>query len=298
MTDPALSHLDAPRDPRLDRDVPAFGALPTVAVLDPRTTRVLAPNPSPMTLDGTNTYVVGEPGSGEAVIVDPGPDDASHREHVTSVLDERDAQCVLVLVTHHHRDHAEAAQPWGEAFSCQVTASTPDVAGLGGRVVRDGDEIDVGSVRFHVIGTPGHSADHVAFRLDHGPLLTGDHILGRGTSVVAYPDGDLEAYLGSLRRVLELGPDSLFPGHGPEMGEDPSEIVRFYLAHRRFREEQILGLLEEGPAHTTALVRRIYDEVDERVLPAAAASTRAALEKLAGEGRVAVDGSGMARLAT
>lgn len=278
--------------------MPAVGELPSVTALDPRTTRVLAPNPSPMTLDGTNTYIVGEPGSGEAAAVDPGPDDAAHRERVLATLAERDATCVLILVTHHHLDHAAAAQPWANAFSCALVAPTGHVAGPDGRTVGDGDVLRAGGVGFEVVATPGHSADHVSFRLDHGPLLTGDHILGRGTSVVAYPDGDLEAYLASLRRVLDLGPDALFPGHGPEMGDDPLAVVRFYVAHRRFREEQILALLDAGPAHTTTLVRRIYDDVDERVLPAAAASTRAALQKLSAEGRVEVDGSGMARRAT
>jgi hypothetical protein len=116
-----------------------------------------------------------------------------------------------------------------------------------------------------VVATPGHTRDHVAYRLASGVLLTGDHVLGRGTSVVAYPDGDLAAYLASLRRVLDLGPDALYPGHGPELTVDPAAVVRYYLDHRRFREQQILIALQEGPAAPATLVATIYREVDRRL---------------------------------
>lgn len=296
MVDPALSRLEAPPDPRETWDLPSFGDLDPVAHLDERVTRILAPNPGPMTLDGTNTYVVGEPGSGEAVVIDPGPPDPEHLSRVRAELARRDAACVLVAVTHHHVDHAAAARDWATRFDCEVAAARRAVAGETGRVLADGDELRAGGVRLSAVATPGHSDDHLAFRLDHGPLLTGDHVLGRGTSVIAHPDGDLAAYLESLRRVLDLGPDALHPGHGPSLTRDPATVIRYYLDHRRFRERQILALLEEGPQHATTLVRRIYRDVDPAVLPAAAASTRAALEKLAAEDRVAVDDGGTATL--
>ncbi|HEX2029763.1 MAG TPA: MBL fold metallo-hydrolase [Nitriliruptorales bacterium] len=268
-----------------------------MADLDGVTTRVVAPNPGPMTLDGTNTYVVGEPGSGDAVVVDPGPDDPAHRRQVEAVLGSRDAAPALVVVTHRHRDHAAAARHWAADWRCPVAAPTADVAGPDGVVVRDGQRLQRGGVMLEAVATPGHCSDHTAYRLDHGPLLTGDHVVGRGTSVVAYPDGDLESYLVSLRRVAHLGPDAIYPGHGPELSEhDPMEVVRYYLDHRAFREQQILALLSEGPQHTTRLVRLIYADADPRVLPAAAASTRAALEKLTREGRVVVDSGAIARL--
>ena len=298
MADPALAHLDAPADPRLQWDLPPFGEMDPVVDHDAIATRVLAPNPSPMTLDGTNTYVLGQPGTGEAVVLDPGPSDPAHRQRVDEVLARRDATCVLVLVTHHHIDHVEAAQGWADDFGCLVAAPTADVAGLGGQVVEDGDQLAVAGLTIRAVATPGHTADHTAYRLDHGPVLTGDHVLGRGTSVVAYPDGDLLAYFDSLRKVLDLGADALLPGHGPALTEDPTAVLEFYLDHRRFRERQILTLLEEGALHTTQLVRRIYDEVDQRLLPAAAASTRAALTKLQAEDRVVVDEGGTAELAT
>lgn len=296
MADRALSRLEAPRDPRASWDLPPFGGLDPVEHLDERVTRVLAPNPSPMTLDGTNTYVIGERGSGEAIVIDPGPSDPGHLSRVRDELARRDAVCELVVVTHHHADHAEAARDWAAHFGCGVAAAMRTVAGDAGRVLVDGAELQAGGVRVTSVATPGHSGDHLAFRLDHGPLLTGDHVLGRGTSVIAHPDGDLAAYLDSLRRVLDLGPDALHPGHGPTLTRDPTAVIRYYLDHRDFRERQILTLLEEGPQHATTLVRRIYHDVDPTVLPAAAASTRAALEKLAAEGRVAVDDGGTATL--
>lgn len=286
-----------PRDPRLDQQLPAFGELPTVASLGALTSRVLAPNPSPMTLDGTNTYVVGEPGSGAVVVVDPGPDDVGHRGRVDEVVAGRDAEVALVLVTHHHRDHAEAAAAWAASFGARVAAPTRDVAGPEGRLLADGDRVGVGGLTVEVVATPGHTRDHVAFRLPDGALLVGDHVLGRGTSVVAHPDGDLAAYLDSLRRVLDLGPDLLLPGHGPELTEDPSGVVRYYLDHRAYREWQVLEVLLDGPATPRGIVEVVYADVDPRLWDAAEASTRATLDKLADEGRVRWDAAAAALVA-
>ncbi len=278
--------LTPPRDPRETWQLPPFGAMPEIADLDPVTTRVLAPNPSPMTLDGTNTYVVGAAGSGEVLVVDPGPDDAEHLGRVERVVGERDAAVRSVVVTHHHLDHAAAAAAWAGRMACPVVASTPAVAGAHGTVVGHGARVPLAGLDVEVVATPGHTRDHVALRLGTGALLTGDHVLGRGTSVVAHPDGDLAAYLDSLRRVLDLGPDVLYPGHGPELTEDPQAVLTYYRDHRRFRERQILAVLAEGPSTPRGLVERIYAEVDHRLWPAAEASTRAALAALDAAGRV------------
>lgn len=283
--------LTAPADPRSTWGLPDFGELSPVAVLDEMTVRVVAPNPSPMTLDGTNTYVVGVTGHGGAVIVDPGPDDDDHLARVRTALADRDLACELIIVTHHHADHAAAASRWSQLFGCRVAASTRAVAGDDGVVVHDGAVVRVGGLDLSVVATPGHTDDHVAMRLPTGALLTGDHVLGRGTSVVAHPDGDLGAYVDSLRTVLRLGPDALFPGHGPALVDDPAAVVTYYLDHRRFREEQILDCLADGPMVPGALVATIYAEVDRRVWPAAEASTRAALDKLAREDRIWWDGT-------
>lgn len=275
-----------PVDPRVTWDLPAVGGMPRHLDLDELTHRVLAPNPSPMTLDGTNTYVVGAPGHGTVAVIDPGPDDPVHRRAVDQAVAERDAAVGAVIVTHWHPDHAAAAQRWARGWGCPVVASTPEVAGSQGRIVTDGERIELPGCAIVVVATPGHTADHVSLRLPTGALLTGDHVLGRGTSVVVHPDGDLVAYLASLRTVLDLGPDALFPGHGPELTEDPQAVLRFYRDHRRFREAQLLTELARGPASPAELVARIYLDVDRRLWPAAEASVRAALRALAHDGRV------------
>jgi glyoxylase-like metal-dependent hydrolase (beta-lactamase superfamily II) len=260
--------------------------MPRTAKLEPLVTRVLAPNPSGMTLDGTNTYVVGAPGSGQAVVVDPGPDDPAHLARVEAALAVRAARCVAVLVTHHHGDHAEAAQSWGEGFGASVAAARSDVAGVGGRLLEPGERLTLAGTTLDVVPTPGHTADHLAFRLESGAVLVGDHVLGRGTSVVTYPEGDVVAYLESLRRVLDLGPSALYCGHGPELTQDPGAVLRYYLDHRAFREAQVLEALRTGAGGVEAIVASVYADVDRALWPYAAQSTRATLDKLRAEGRV------------
>jgi glyoxylase-like metal-dependent hydrolase (beta-lactamase superfamily II) len=282
--------VSTPADPRTTWDLPAPGAMPRTADLEPLVTRVLAPNPSPMTLDGTNTYLVGGPGSGQAVLVDPGPDDPAHLAAVEAALAARDARCVAVLVTHHHGDHAEAALPWGARFGAQVAAADVRVAGPDGRVLEPGVRLALAATMLDVVPTPGHTADHLAFRLESGAVLVGDHVLGRGTSVVTHPEGDVLAYLDSLRRVHDLGPSALYCGHGPELTEDPGAVLDFYLAHRAFRESQLLAAMVRGARTVDELVADVYAEVPREVWPAAAQSTRATLAKLAAEGHVVVEG--------
>ena len=281
-----MQPVTAPVDPRTGWALPAPGAMPRTADLEPLVSRVLAPNPSGMTLDGTNTYVVGAPGSGQAVVVDPGPADPAHLAAVEGVLAARDARVVAVLVTHHHGDHAEAAQPWGMRFGAPVAAADGAVAGPGGRVLEPGEQLRLAGTTVGVVPTPGHTADHLAFRLESGAVLVGDHVLGRGTSVVSHPEGDVVAYLESLRRVHDLGPSALYCGHGPELTVDPAAVLEFYRAHRAFREEQLLAALEAGPRTVDQLVAEVYAAVPQALWPAAAQSTRAALVKLVAEGRV------------
>jgi glyoxylase-like metal-dependent hydrolase (beta-lactamase superfamily II) len=280
---PAVS---APVDPRTRWTLPAPGEMPRTADLEPLVTRVLAPNPSGMTLDGTNTYVVGAPGSGQAVVVDPGPDDAAHLAAVEAALAARNARCVAVLVTHHHGDHAEAALPWAARFSAPVAAATASVAGPAGRILGPGEQLTLAGTVIGVVATPGHTGDHLAFRLESGAVLVGDHVLGRGTSVVTHPEGDVVAYLDSLRRVHDLGPSALYCGHGPELTEDPGAVLDFYVAHRTYRENQLVQALGAGPCTVDDLVATVYAEVPRALWSAAAQSTRATLAKLRAEGRV------------
>ena len=281
-----MRRVNVPVDPRASWSLPATGQLPRTADLEPLVTRVLAANASGMTLDGTNTYVVGAPGSGQAVVVDPGPDEPGHLAAVEAALAARDARCVAVLVTHHHGDHAEAALPWGTHFGAPVAAATSSVAGHRGRILAPGEQLALAGTVIGVVPTPGHTADHLAFRLESGAVLVGDHVLGRGTSVVTHPDGDVVAYLDSLRRLHDLGPSALYCGHGPELTEDPGAVLEFYLAHRAYRESQLLTALAAAPATVDQLVAAVYAEVPAQLWPAAAQSTRATLGKLRAEGRV------------
>ena len=146
------------------------------------------------------------------------------------------------------------------------------------------------------MATPGHCADHMVFRLGTGAVLSGDHVLGRGTSVVAHPDGDLSAYLDSLRRLHDLGPHVLYPGHGPALTEDPGAVLDFYLDHRAFREGQVVAVLERGPATPRAIVEVVYADVAQHLWGAAELSTRAAIERLAALGRVRTDDADVAHL--
>lgn len=285
--------MTAPVDPRTE--LPPFGALPVVAAMDELADRVVAPNPSAMTLDGTNTYVIGDRRGTDVVLVDPGPDDDAHLVAVQTVLRDRGAEPCLILLTHHHIDHVEAARSWADMFECPIAAATPglchDAPPLSG-----GASITAAGLSIDVVATPGHTADHMSFRLPTGALLTGDHILGRGTSVVADPDGNLTDYLASLRRVLDISPDAILPGHGPAMLEDPSAVVRFYLAHREHRLDQILAVLGDGDATAGEIVEVVYAAYDPGLWGAAEASTRAGLDVLQGRGQVKAAKDGEFRL--
>ncbi len=260
--------------------------MPRTTELEPLVTRVLAPNPSPITLDGTNSYLVGAPGSGQAVLVDPGPDDPEHLDAVEAALAARGARCAAVLVTHHHGDHAEAALPWAARFGTPVMAGSQEVAGPVGRVLTGGDLLRLAGTTVEVLATPGHTGDHLAFRIESGAVLTGDHVLGRGTSVITHPEGDVVAYLESLRVVRDLGPSALYCGHGPELTEDPGAVLDFYIAQRGYREGQVLAALQNGATTVDELVATIYAAVPRAVWFAAAQSTLATLDKLRAEGRI------------
>lgn len=285
-----------PTDPRVDWQLPGPGTMPRVARLDEVTTRVLADNPSPMTLDGTNTHVVVPPGSGVALVVDPGPDDPDHLAAVQQVLADNDARPVVVVATHRHVDHAAAASAWAQRWGCSVRAADPAVAD-DGQTLADGHRIDLPGLRIDVVATPGHTSDHLALRLGTGALLTGDHVLGRGTTVVSHPDGNLSAYLASLRRVLATRANALYPGHGPVLRDDPDAVVRYYLAHREHRLDQVLAVLADGATTVDEIVAVVYADHDRAVWPAAAASTRAALDLLADRGVVVLDGDRVRRIA-
>lgn len=243
-----------------------------------RIRRVLAPNPGPFTLEGTNTWVVG---AGPTIVVDPGPDDAGH---LLQVADEAEPVEAIVL-THRHADHAAGAARLAEAVGAPVYAFRPED---GERPIRPHQAVEAEGVALRAVHTPGHTPDHLAFFIeDQGALFTGDAVLGRGTSVVDPPAGDMAAYIRSLQELRGLSPRVIYPGHGPLVFEAVRRLDD-YLAHRARREEQIVRALDDGRATPEEMVPAIYgDEVPEAMFPVAARSVLAHLLKLEREGRAA-----------
>ena len=250
----------------------------TVGRLPSWCTLVRADNPGPMTLEGTNTYVLRRPGADGAIVVDPGPLDA---KHLTAVAEHGPVH--LILLTHGHPDHAEGARLFQEMTGAPMTAVDPAYAvgerPLTGSVSFDDD---VGGLRVRVLRTPGHTSDSVSFLVDDDEpaVLTGDTVLGRGTTVVAHPDGQLGPYLDSLSRLQQLGRITLLPGHGP-VRDDAGALARGYLVHRAQRLDQVRAALKAGASTPEDVVRRVYADVDRSLWPAAELSVRAQLDYLA-----------------
>jgi glyoxylase-like metal-dependent hydrolase (beta-lactamase superfamily II) len=244
--------------------------------------RVLAPNPGLFTLEGTNTWVVG---AGPSLVIDPGPTD---QRHIDAVADEA-RPVAAILLTHHHVDHAAGAAALSRATGAPILAFRPEE---GERPLAGGQRIEAGDVVLRPMRTPGHSRDHVVFHDPaSGSLFTGDAVLGRGTSVVDPPDGDMADYLRSLDTMLSLAPRVLYPGHGPVV-EAALDKLREYIEHRHMRERQVLQALKDAGAPRTPeeLVPEIYGDYPQEIHSAAARSLLAHLIKLEGEGRVARKG--------
>jgi glyoxylase-like metal-dependent hydrolase (beta-lactamase superfamily II) len=244
---------------------------------------VLAPNPGPMTLDGTNTWVLAEPGSSAAVVVDPGPDDPAHLGAVLAAATEGGRHVALVLLTHWHPDHTAGAASFAALAEAPVRSVDPWYR-VGGAGLAEGDLLDVGGLELRVLATPGHTSDSVSFLLPaERAVLTGDTVLGRGTSMVSHPDGDLGAYLDSLRRLRALAGDAtierVLPGHGPVL-PDAGAALDFYLTHRQERLAQVAAAVSAGATSAPEVVAAVYADVDPALWPAAELSVRAQLEYL------------------
>jgi len=244
---------------------------------------VLAPNPGLMTLDGTNTWLIAEPGSATAVVVDPGPDDPAHLRRVAEQAERAGQRIGAILLTHGHPDHSAGARSLAGVTGAGVRAVDP-AHRLGSEGLPPGAVITDGGCEIEVIATPGHTADSVSLLLRaDGAVLTGDTVLGRGTTVIA-DDGSLRDYLASLGRLRALAEAAdlraLLPGHGPLLA-DPAAVIDFYLTHRAERLAEIRAALAAGDRTRSAIVARVYADVDRALWPFAGVSVRAQLAYLA-----------------
>jgi glyoxylase-like metal-dependent hydrolase (beta-lactamase superfamily II) len=288
---------------------------------EPLVRRVLAPNPSPFTFTGTQTYLVGA--GSELAVIDPGPADGGSAGepspfkgadthgagHVEAILAAAGAaRIVAILCTHTHRDHSPAAAPLKAATGAEIVGCAPlslnddgpradsafDQSYAPDRVLSDGERISGPGWTIETVATPGHTSNHLCYSLvESGALFTGDHVMAWSTSVVSPPDGDMAHYMQSLQKLHDRADKRLYPAHGPAV-DKPRQLVRGMLGHRRQREAQILRLLGTGPHAIPAMVAAMYKGLDPRLTGAAGRSVLAHLIDLENRGRVIAAGEAWA----
>lgn len=274
-----------------------YGSVEEVA---PGVRRVIAENPSPFTLYGTGTYILG---SGEVAVIDPGPADAAH---IAALLNAVEGEIIShILVTHTHMDHSPGCRLLKEHCDAKTYAYGPHGAGKleqgvpveeGGdmefepdELVRHGDVLEGPDWSVECVYTPGHTSNHMCFQLrETKSLFTGDHIMGWSTSIISPPDGDMEAYLASLQLLLERDDEVYWPTHGPAITQ-PKELVRAFVEHRQERQEQILACIAEGVELIADMVPLMYKGTPEFMYPAAARSVLAAVEYMVKRGELKTD---------
>lgn len=263
-----------------------------VVRLTPYVASVLAPNPGPMTLSGTNTWVLGDPGLGPVVVVDPGPEDDGHLQRVLEVAG---GAVATVLLTHRHLDHTQGAATFARRAGCGVRAVDPvwrqGAGAAQDQGLADGTLVEAAGVRVEVLATPGHTDDSVSLLATYGDaageraeLLSGDTVLGFGSTVITHPDGDLGAYLASLDRLLAVvgrrGVGRILPGHGPVV-DDPVRVLTGYRQHRLDRLAQVRDALAAGARTPEEVLAAVYpDAVGSPLEGAATQSVRAQLDHL------------------
>ncbi|HEY5721924.1 MAG TPA: MBL fold metallo-hydrolase [Allosphingosinicella sp.] len=257
-----------------------------IETVHPLVRRLLAPNPSPFTYTGTQTYIVGR---GEVAVIDPGPNLPDHVEAIREALGGERVNAILC--THTHRDHSPASRALAAATGAPIVGCAPlaleddgprsdaafDAFYAPDRILGDGECVEGEGWTLRAVATPGHTSNHICFALPEAEaLFTGDHVMGWSTTVVAPPDGDMADYMASLDRLLARGDRIYFPAHGPAV-EDPRGHVRRLVEHRRGRERQILAHLEAGEGRIPVMVEDMYRDVDPRLHPAAGRSVLAHL---------------------
>jgi len=270
----------------------------TAEQLDPLIARVLAPNPSPYTFTGTQTYVVGRPDGPDCAVIDPGPADEAHLDAIAAAVGTR--ELTAIMCTHTHRDHSPAAAPLRDRTGAPVVGCAPLVLSTDlpradesfdktyspDRVLDDGEGMQGNGWTLIAVATPGHTSNHLCFALEESEaLFTGDHVMGWSTSVVVPPDGDMGHYLASLEKLLSRDDRVFHSAHGPAI-EKPRQLVRGMIGHRRQRENQIRRLLGEEARTVAQFIPKMYKGLDERLVPAAEMSVTAHLIDLEKRGLV------------
>jgi glyoxylase-like metal-dependent hydrolase (beta-lactamase superfamily II) len=266
--------------------------------------RLTAPNPSPFTFHGTNTYIVGQ---NSVCVIDPGPDNDAHFEALMAALEGREV--THIAVSHTHRDHSPLTRRLKEQTGAIIVAEGPhrparplfegevnpfaessDTDFVPDRALADGETVEGAGWRLTAVHTPGHTANHAAFALeDTGILFSADHVMAWATSIVAPPDGAMSDYMASLDRLLERNDRLYLPGHGGPVTEPPA-FVRALRTHRRLRERAVLERIRKGDRLIADMVRVIYATTDPRLHGAAALSVLAHIEDLVEKGLIATDG--------
>jgi glyoxylase-like metal-dependent hydrolase (beta-lactamase superfamily II) len=278
--------------------------MPTGALLQisPLVGRVLAPNPSPFTYTGTQTYLIG---TTDLAVIDPGPDDAVHLAALLAAIAGRPVRAILC--THTHRDHSPAARPLSRQTGAPVTGCAPltleddgpradaafDATYNPDRILADGERVAGQGWTLEAVSTPGHTSNHLCFGLiEENALFTGDHVMGWSTSVISPPDGDMADYMRSMQRLLDRPDAVYYPAHGDPV-ETPRRLVRGMMGHRKQREGQILRFLERnGVSEIPDMVAEMYKGIDPRLHPAAGRSVLAHLIDLNGRGIAAATRDG------
>lgn len=270
--------------------------------VEPLVLRVLAPNPSPYTYTGTQTYVVGMAEGPDCAVIDPGPAEEDHIHAIMAAIGAR--RVLAIMCTHTHRDHSPAAAPLAAATGAPVVGCAPLVLAVDGprsdeafdttyapdRVLADGEAMRGTGWTLTAVATPGHTSNHLCFALEEsGALFTGDHVMGWSTSVVIPPDGDMGDYLASLEKLMAREDVRYHSAHGAAI-EKPKQLVRGMIGHRRQRENQILRLLTERARPVSGFIPEMYKGLDPRLIGAAEMSVTAHLLDLEKRGLVRRDG--------